>query len=113
MTEIIPTEYAECLTFAGWLRVKGIKFAHIPNETFTTSFKAKMKNKNMGVSPGIPDYLVVLPKGLLFIEMKRKKGGTLSPFQKDWIDALNPLKGVEARVAKGADEAIKIVEEFL
>lgn len=111
--QIVPYEEEEANTLAEWLRLKGLKFAHIPNETFTKSWKQKNKNKTAGVSPGVPDYMIITPKGLLFIELKRRKGGVLSPAQKKWIDALNKLKGVQAEVCKGAEEAINTISRFL
>jgi len=44
------------------------------------------------------------------IEMKRKKGGKLSPEQKAWLEILNAA-GVESVVCKGFDEAKKFIEE--
>jgi len=110
----VPTEEAECLVLAQYLRLSSIQFAHIPNNTWTQSIKQKVKNKNMGVSPGVPDYMIVLPRCLLFIEMKRKKGGTVSEAQKEWIHNLNSISPtVIAVVCHGADEAIQTVEKYL
>ncbi len=113
MKKIIPTEYEECVVFSQWLTLKGIKHSHIPNETFTKSWRAKMKNKMMGVSSGVPDYIVCAPKALLFIEMKRTKGGILSKEQTEWLEALYKYMSVLACTCKGAEEAIKKVERFL
>jgi len=108
-----PKEYEEAVVLADWLRIKGIKFSHLAQETFTRSWGTKMKNKRMGVNPGVPDFLVITPKGLCFIELKRIKGGVVSPEQREWIDSLNNLPGVEARVCKGAGEGISFIEELL
>ncbi len=100
------------------------------------------KLKRMGQSRGFPDYLVIIPAQrvfdrecrycvihhaeyggqnvtaeifsyrLVFIEMKRKKGGVVSPEQKQWLNVLN-LAGIESVVCRGADEAIRFVEERL
>lgn len=43
------TEYEECKDFASYLRVMGLQFSHIPNETRTPSFGQRAKNKYMGV----------------------------------------------------------------
>lgn len=108
-----PLEYDEACTFADWLELKGLRFSHIPSETFTKNWGTKMKNKRMGVHSGVPDYIVITPKGLAFVELKRQKGGVVSDSQKEWIYALNACKGVEARVAYGAQDAIDFVNEFL
>lgn len=109
----IPKEYDECVTFAAWLDMEGYTYSHIPQETFTKSWGTKMKNQRMGVRRGVPDYLVVIPnKGLVFVEMKRIKGGKVSPEQQHWIDQLNQLSGVEAKVCKGAEEAINYIKSI-
>jgi len=107
------SEYLEHLQVASWLRVKGWRFHHSPNETYTTSVKQKMMNKRKGVSPGFPDLLVLTPRsGLVFIELKRVKGGRVSEAQDDWIGALN-VANYPARVCKGAKEAIEFLEGYL
>jgi hypothetical protein len=75
----------------------------------------------MGVHKGVPDYIIILerPKGILchnfviFLEMKKKKGGVVSDEQKDWIIKLNEVFGVYATVAYGFDDAVKIIEQFI
>lgn len=36
-------------------------YFHVPNETYTTSIKQKIRNREMGVSSGVPDLFVVIP----------------------------------------------------
>jgi hypothetical protein len=108
-----PTEYEEQCVFVEWLETKGLKFSSIPNSTFTKSWNQKRKNTETGLRAGLPDLLVITPRGLAFVEMKRKRGGVLSPLQKEWIVALNACKCVEARVCKGSDEAISFIYELL
>ena len=62
----------------------------------------------------MPDICIPVPNSKyhgLYIEMKRKKGGRVSQKQKEWIERLNRL-GYLAVVCYGADEAIKVVEEY-
>jgi len=108
-----PLEDEECYVFADWCRAKNLLFTHLAQETFTRYWSVKMKNKNMGVNSGIPDYILVLPQGLVFIEMKRQRGGVVSEAQKQWIEALEKIPNVTAKVCKGANEAIEYVEEIL
>lgn len=108
-----PTEYEEQVAFVEWLELKKLKHSAIPNSTYTTSWNQKRKNKAMGLNAGLPDMLIIVPTGLAFVEMKRKKGGKISPEQQSWIDALNRCSGVEARVCYGCDEAIAFISELL
>lgn len=116
MKKLSPTEYEECLVFADYLRLKNLKFTHIANESGLPPRVAMIvgaKKKKMGVSRGVPDFMVITPQGLVFVEMKRVSGGRASPEQLEWIDALNKLDGVEAKICKGAEIAIAFIEEFL
>ncbi len=108
-----PTEFEHQVAFVDWLDYKGLKYTAIPNSTYTTSHNQKYRNWAMGLRPGLPDLLVITPKGLLFIEMKRTKKSSTSLEQKSWIDALQKCPGVEARICFGSNEAVKFVEEFL
>lgn len=110
----IQWEQYECETFADYLRLRNIKFAHIANESgMRLPMGVIRKRARMGYGKGIPDYLIVLHDKLLFIEMKREKGGSISPEQKEWIEILNKNIGVIAAVCKGANEAIDLVEKIL
>jgi len=106
------TEDEECFLLAEWLNLKGYKFTHIPNETFTKFWSVKIKNRKLGVSKGFPDYAIIVNNKLIFIEMKRLKGGQVSEHQKEWIDALNLCDGVDVYVCKGFDEAKQIIENY-
>ena len=125
-----PTEDQEQEAFVQWLDDNGYPRFRVPNETFTKSYKQRIKNKRLGVSSGVPDLAVVVPtkaiaeryavsrdyeawygSRLVFIEMKRKKGGVTSENQKKWIKTLNEA-GIQAVVCKGCDEAIEFIESI-
>lgn len=110
-----PLEYDEQCAVVDWLEARKIKFSAIPNSTWTTSKKQKMRNYRSGLRRGMPDLLILLPCGVLFIEMKRaiKSKSSLKPEQKEWIDAINKTPGAEAHVCYGASEAIAIIERFI
>jgi len=111
---ITPLETEEQETLVKYLEIKGLKFSAIPNGMYSKSWSVKMKNKREGVRSGVPDLLVVLPKKLLFIELKRVKGGTVSQEQKEWIERLNSIgEQIEAVVCKGCGEAIDKIEKEL
>ena len=58
--------------------------------------------KAEGVSAGVPD--LVVPEWLLWIEMKREAGGTVSPAQKDWIVYLESI-GHQVIIGRGFEDA--------
>jgi hypothetical protein len=113
MGNVTPTEDIEQRIVVDYLRIRGIPHWRTPNETYTKSWSQKAKNKALGVSPGICDLFVALEGiGLLGLEMKRTKGSVTSQAQKDWIKILNTIPGIEARICKGANEAISFIEEY-
>lgn len=106
--QIAVVEYLEILKNKG----KIILYSALPNNTYTRSWNQRRKGKLEGVRQGVPDILVVTPKTLFFIEMKRVKGGQVSKEQKEWIEAINKA-GVPAKVCKGFDEAKKFIDEII
>lgn len=116
---LTPLESAEARTLMQYMQLRKLKFTHIKNETGRPDSSGKIRNwqaiydKQDGVSAGFPDFAIVLPKiGLLIIELKREKGGTVSPAQLEWIEALNGCPGVAAHVCKGAGASIECIESY-
>lgn len=122
--KFVPTEYEECKIFVQWLKLNNIPHSHCANESQSGSKNAMIRGarlKAIGQSRGVFDYEVYVPiKGitgeidcyqLLKIEMKRIKGGVVSPEQKNWLK-IYELAGIPSKVCKGADEAIKFVQDF-
>lgn len=112
MLDEARSEYTECLTLVDYLETlrnqgKVILFTHIPNETFTKSWSVKAKNMRMGVRRGFPDYVIITQKGMLFIEMKARKG-KLSEDQTEWLEYLP-----NAYVCYGFDEAKEVIDKQL
>lgn len=110
MTALVPTEYEEQVALVQYLNFKSIPHFRVPNETYTNSWNQKRINKALGVQAGIPDLFVVSNGKLMAVELKRKKGGTVSEPQKMWIKILNEA-GVPAKVCRGCDEAIEFIEK--
>ena len=106
------SEYEEQKAFVQYLEIKGYKFSALPLDTFTKSWSVRMKNKAIGVRAGVPDLMIIVKNNLIFIELKRTKGGVLSEYQKEWNKELNNCNGIFAYVANGCDEAIKIIESI-
>jgi hypothetical protein len=48
----------------------------------------------------------------LYIELKRRHGGKVTPEQREWIDDLSK-QGYAAIVCHGFDEAVSVIEEYL
>ena len=105
-------EYDECLLLVEYLNIKQIKFTHVHNEMYTKSWNQKMRAKKLGVSSGVPDYMMIVNGKMLFIEMKRKKKSSLSENQKIWIEELNKLNNVYAYVCYGFDEAKDVIDKL-
>lgn len=110
----VPTEVYEQIRFVTWLAKNGIRHFAIPNGGLR-SYSEAVKFKRCGVKAGVPDVCIPIPSGSyhgLYIELKRVKGGSVSVEQKEWINFLQS-QGYYAEVAKGFDEAKRIVEYYL
>ncbi len=108
------TDYLEVLKLQG----KIVLFSHIPQETYTKSWSTKRKNTAMGVRAGVPDMLIVYHNHILFLELKRAKGGVVSEDQQKWINAINEVNPLSyptvfAQVACGWDQAKEAIDSLM
>ena len=110
---VVASEFNEQIAVVEYLENNGFKFTSIPNSTYTPFKKEKYKNYVQGLRPGLPDLLIVCPKCLLFIEMKKIKTGKVTENQRAWIDALNKIINVKAEVCFGSEEAIAIIKKYV
>jgi hypothetical protein len=122
-----PSESAEAKALASYLNAlvqykQIICYTKTAQETFTTSWGAKMRQKAEGVQKGIPDYVILAKTKVIFLELKKQKGkrggnngSVISPEQQLWIDILNNYQSKEivATIAHGADEAIKFIRQHI
>ncbi len=108
--DTVPTEHVEQRNFVQWFRqtYKPVRIFAIPNGG-KRSKKVAMELKAEGVSKGVPDLFI--PEWLLWIEMKRIKGGSVSDDQKDWHQYLRN-SGYSVMVCKGFDAAKAAIQEF-
>lgn len=108
---ISPSESEEQIGLVLWFETQfpRVRIFHIPNGGHRAMSVAK-KMKAEGVKPGVPDLHV--PAWRLWIEMKRKTGGRLSPEQKDWIEYLEGIGDVVI-VGKGAEDASRQLLAFV
>lgn len=115
-----PKEHAEQVALFQWAYVMQNRFPElklmfaIPNGG-KRHIAVAAKLKAEGVKSGVPD--IFLPAARcdcygLFIEMKRRGGGTTSDNQDGWIDALR-IQGYRVAVCHGADAAISEIVNYL
>ena len=116
----IPTEHQEqCALFEwqAWMakRIPELHLMHaIPNGGKRDIRTAAML-KAEGVKPGVPDIFLPVSRGGkhgLYIELKRRKGGTVSKAQEAWIRALTH-QGYVCTVCYGAEEAKNEILAYL
>ena len=87
---------------------------HIPNGGRRSAAEAG-RFRAMGVKKGVPDLFLPVARGGfhgLFIEMKRRRGGSLSPEQGDWLEALRG-EGYRALRCDGWEQARDALVEYL
>lgn len=117
---LVPTERAEQVTVVVWARWESCRtpalrwLYAVPNGGHRVRAVAARLQEE-GVRPGVPD--LVLPVARhgyhgLYIEMKRRKRGTVSKEQTKWLNALRS-EGYRAEVCAGADEAIAVLADYL
>lgn len=107
----IPTEHEEQRAFVQWFRrtYPEIRIFAIPNggaRNMATAGRLKAE----GVVRGVPDLFI--PAWRTFIEMKRIRGGRLSPEQKDWKTYLESI-GYRVWVCAGFEGAKREVDSWL
>lgn len=118
MPEAVPLEAQESKDLMRFLRQNAIRFTHVKNETGRSMRGRGVRNWRAvwdavdGVSPGFPDFIVIVENQLIIIEMKRLKGSTTSLAQKQWLEAFTRA-GIPARVCKGAEDAKDFVKSFM
>lgn len=87
---------------------------HIANGGYRHPATAS-RMKKLGVKAGVPDLFLPVPRGGfhgLWVEMKRRKGGKVSPEQKAWMASLEG-EMYRCEVAHGAEEACDFIYKYL
>ena len=103
------TEDQEQMLFVQWWRRnRDERIFAIPNGGHRHPAVAA-KLKATGSVAGIPDLLI--PALHLWVEMKRQKGGRLSPVQKDWIKYLESI-GDTVIVGLGWEDAVDKLQQL-
>ncbi len=113
----VPYEDDEHIAFVQWIEYQHpkIEFIHIPNGELRDSNRQRamirgLKLKRMGVKKGVWDGF--MPGIFTWLEMKRQKGGRLSPEQKSFRERREG-EGYKCIVANGWLHGKEQLEEFL
>jgi len=106
----VTSEHDEQVGFVLWFRSRfpGVLILAVPNGGKRHPGTAR-KLKAEGVVPGVPDLFV--PEWSLWVEMKRAKGGRLSPDQREVIAYLEGI-GHSVIVGHGAEDASRQLIEW-
>ena len=120
MNDQIPTESAEQKLLFEWAAYQGGRYPalslllHIPNGGARRKSEAARMSAE-GVRAGVPDLCLPVARGGyhgLFIELKRTRGGRVSPEQTRWIRNLND-QGYYAAVCIGWENASQLLLAYL
>lgn len=116
----VPTESVEQQNLFRWAAYQAAAHPelrlmyHIPNE----GLRSRATGGRMvgeGLKKGVPDICLPVPRGGyhgLYIEMKRIRGGGMSPEQADWIEQLQQ-QGYLACWCRGWEMAAKVIMDYL
>ena len=106
----VPTEHHEQAMTVQWFRRAwpGVIIFSIPNGG-VRDIRTATKLKIEGVMRGVPDLFI--PEWKLWVEMKRIKGGVVSPEQKSFIKYLESVN-YAVIVATGAENAKLQISAF-
>ena len=106
----VTNEHDEQVGFVIWFRSRfpNVLILAVPNGGKRHPGTAR-KLKAEGVVPGVPDLFV--PEWSLWVEMKRAKGGRLSPDQREVIAYLESI-GHSVVVGHGAEDASRQLIEW-
>lgn len=108
------SEHDQQVAVVDWCDVQGIPVFAIPNAA-RRSHQLAAYMKAEGLKAGVPDLFIPVPKGEyagLFIEMKDIKGRPPRKSQMEWLELLN-AQGYAAYWAKGAEQAIKLIQQYV
>ena len=106
------SEHSEQVDFVSWFRLSypEVLIFAIPNGGYRSPATAN-RLKAEGVVKGIPD--LYIPAWNLWVEMKRTKGGAVSPDQKSMMEYLAKYCRHQTMVAKGSEDAKSQILDFV
>lgn len=112
----VPTEHTEQAKLVGRTRsfYPGVIVFAVPNGGLRNP-KEAVRLKAEGVLAGVPDLVFAEPRGKyhgLYVEMKRRKGGSVSEDQRKLHGKLR-ARGYKVMVGWGVDDVWPAVEAYL
>jgi hypothetical protein len=121
----VPYEYDEQVSVVQWARMMSLHDARLRllragMEGVRLTIGTRCKAKKAGLDASWPDLFCSCPRPRegggawhgLYIELKRRKGGTVSAEQKEMHERLR-CQGYQVFVCRGSDEAIRTIKEYL
>jgi hypothetical protein len=114
-----PTEAHEQRTLVQWATLAAVEeprlrlLIAVPNQAVRVNNARHLVAE--GVRAGVPDLFLATPMspyGGLWLELKRRSGGRLSPEQREWIARLRAA-GYRAEVCRGWEEARHCILDYL
>lgn len=114
----IATEYQEQMAVFEWLKwckMPGSDMAYATLNGVRLPIGLAVKMSKAGLKQGPLDINLDVGRGGFFglrVELKRTKGGRLSPEQEQWIARLKE-ENYQALVCKGAKQAIEAIVDYL
>ena len=120
VVQISEAEISRCLvSVLEDLRQAGVLSYFVNIEGGRRDIRQQVSLKRQGARPGRPDLEIFFKRGkTIFVELKRLKGGRLSPYQKKELKALKGL-GFECHVLKAVnqtdatDQLMRIIEDAI
>lgn len=106
----IPSEHEEQKNFVRWFRMQypKVRMFAVPNAALR-SYEGAAYMTSEGMSKGCPDLWI--PEWRMAIEMKRTKGGVISPEQKDWHNYLVTI-GWHSHFCYGFEDAKTVCQNY-
>jgi len=106
-----PLEDTEQKALCNYLRTKKLLFFSIPNGG-TRNKKEAQTLKQTGLLKGASDLVILTDNKIIFLELKRRKGGYISREQKTFLEKVNKFDYAVGIVCYGYEDAIFQVEEL-
>lgn len=116
----VPSESVEQQCLFRWAAYQRGKYPeldlmyHIPNGGKRGKVEA-IHFKAEGVKAGVPDICLPVPRGGwhgLYIELKRREGGRVSPEQTKWLEDLM-RQGYYTAICRGWEDAQRVILAYL